>query len=124
MREVEEQNPDLAGVLPKAYTSIDNGTIVSLLRHINSYTKDLEGDAFGLIYEYFLANFALAEGQGAGEFFTPASIVRLIVEILEPYHARAEGLPQDCRGGLQEESSRLPRPDPPAVHAERPRDPV
>ena len=41
-----------------------------------------------MIYEYFLAKFALAEGQGAGEFFTPMSIVRLIVEIIEPFHGR------------------------------------
>ena len=88
MRAVEEHNPDLSGVLPKNYTAIDSTTIASLLRHINSYTKDLEGDAFGLVYEYFLANFALAEGQGAGEFFTPSAIVRLIVEIIEPYHGR------------------------------------
>ncbi len=88
MRAVEEHNPELAGVLPKNYTALDNATIVSLLRHINGYTKDLEGDAFGLVYEYFLANFALVEGQGAGEFFTPASIVRLIVEIIEPFHGR------------------------------------
>jgi type I restriction enzyme M protein len=88
MRAIEQHNPDLAGVLPKAYTSIENTTIASLLRHINGYTKDLEGDAFGLIYEYFLAKFALAEGQGAGEFFTPMSIVRLIVEIVEPFHGR------------------------------------
>lgn len=88
MRAVEEHNPDLAGVLPKNYTAIDSTTIASLLRHINSYTKDLEGDAFGLVYEYFLANFALAEGQGAGEFFTPSAIVRLIVEIIEPFHGR------------------------------------
>ncbi|MGI8632026.1 MAG: type I restriction-modification system subunit M [Solirubrobacterales bacterium] len=88
MRLVEEHNPDLAGVLPRTYTAIANDTIASLLRHINSYTKDLEGDAFGLIYEYFLAKFALTEGQGAGEFFTPASIVRLIVEIIEPFHGR------------------------------------
>jgi type I restriction enzyme M protein len=88
MRAVEEHNPDLAGVLPKNYTALESSTIASLLRHINSYTKDLEGDAFGLVYEYFLANFALAEGQGAGEFFTPAAIVRLIVEIIEPYHGR------------------------------------
>jgi type I restriction enzyme M protein len=88
MRAVEEHNLDLSGVLPKTYTAIDNSTIASLLRHINGYTKDLEGDAFGLVYEYFLANFALTEGQGAGEFFTPAAIVRLIVEILEPYHGR------------------------------------
>lgn len=88
MRAIEEHNPDLSGVLPKNYTALDSATIASLLRHINSYTKDLEGDAFGLVYEYFLANFALTEGQGAGEFFTPAAIVRLIVEIIEPYHGR------------------------------------
>jgi type I restriction enzyme M protein len=88
MRAVEEHNPDLRGVLPKTYSSIDNGTIGSLLRHINSYTKGLDGDAFGLVYEYFLAKFALTEGQGGGEFFTPAAIVRLIVEIIEPYHGR------------------------------------
>ena len=88
MRAIEADNPDLSGVLPKSYTAIDNTTLASLLRHINSATKDLEGDAFGLVYEYFLAKFALAEGQGAGEFFTPASIVRLIVETIEPYHGR------------------------------------
>lgn len=88
MRLVEEYNPELKGVLPRSYTAIPNATIGSLMRHINSYTKDLEGDAFGLIYEYFLGQFALAEGQGAGEFFTPMSIVRLIVEIIEPFHGR------------------------------------
>lgn len=88
MRVVEEHNPELSGVLPRTYTEFENSTIASLLRHINSYTKDLPGDAFGLIYEYFLAKFALAEGQGAGEFFTPMSIVRLIVEIIEPFHGR------------------------------------
>jgi type I restriction enzyme M protein len=88
MRLVEEHNRELAGVLPRTYTAIADSTIASLLRHISSYTKDLEGDAFGLIYEYFLAKFALAEGHGAGEFFTPMSIVRLIVEIIEPYHGR------------------------------------
>lgn len=48
----------------------------------------IEGDGFGLIYEYFLGKFALAEGRGGGEFFTPSSIVRLIVEILEPFHGK------------------------------------
>jgi len=88
MRLVEEQNPDLSGVLPRSYAAIDSPTIASLLRHINGYTKDLEGDAFGLIYEYFLGKFAFAEGYGAGEFFTPMSVVRLIVEVLEPFHGR------------------------------------
>jgi type I restriction enzyme M protein len=88
MRLIEENNPELAGVMPRTYTALESSTIGSLLRHINSYTKNLEGDAFGLIYEYFLGKFALAEGQGAGEFFTPMSIVRLIVEIIEPFHGR------------------------------------
>lgn len=88
MRAIEEHNPDLSGVLPKNYTELENETIASLLRHINSYTKDLEGDAFGLVYEYFLAKFAFSEGQGGGEFFTPAAIVKLIVEIIEPFHGR------------------------------------
>lgn len=88
MRLIEENNPELAGVMPRTYTALNSSTIVSLLRQINSYTKDLEGDAFGLIYEYFLGKFALAEGQGAGEFFTPMSVVRLIVEIIEPFHGR------------------------------------
>ena len=88
MRLVEKHNSELNGILPRSYAAIPDATIASLLRHISGYTKDLEGDAFGLIYEYFLAKFALAEGQGAGEFFTPMSIVRLIVEIIEPFHGR------------------------------------
>ncbi len=106
MRLVEENNPDLAGVLPRTYTAIESSTIASLLRHINSYTKDLEGDAFGLIYEYFLARFALAEGQGAGEFFTPMSIVRLIVEIIEPFHGRIFD-PACGSGGMFVQSARF-----------------
>ena len=49
---------------------------------------NIEGDAFGKIYEYFLGKFAMSEGQKGGEFFTPTSIVKLIVEIIEPYHGR------------------------------------
>ena len=48
----------------------------------------IEGDAFGKIYEYFLGKFAMSEGQKGGEFFTPTSIVKLIVEIIEPFHGR------------------------------------
>jgi len=106
MRLVEEHNPDLDGVLPRSYTALDSSTIASLLRHINSYTKDLEGDAFGLVYEYFLGKFALAEGQGAGEFFTPVSIVRLIVEIIEPFHGRIFD-PACGSGGMFVQSARF-----------------
>ena len=49
---------------------------------------DIEGDAFGKIYEYFLGKFAMSEGQKGGEFFTPTALVKLIVEIIEPYHGR------------------------------------
>ncbi len=49
---------------------------------------DLTGDAFGKVYEYFLGNFAMREGQKGGVFYTPESIVKLIVEIIEPFHGR------------------------------------
>jgi type I restriction enzyme M protein len=49
---------------------------------------DVEGDVFGKIYEYFLGKFAMSEGRGGGEFFTPTSIVKLMVNIIEPYHGR------------------------------------
>ena len=77
---VEEHNPELKGVLPRGYNLLPNATLVELLRLLAPL--DLEGDAFGKVYEYFLGNFALKEGQKGGEFFTPTSIVRLIVEIM------------------------------------------
>jgi type I restriction enzyme M protein len=83
---VEEHNPELKGVLPRGYNLLPNGTLVELLRLLASV--DLGGDAFGKVYEYFLGNFALKEGQKGGVFFTPTSIVRLIVEILQPFHGR------------------------------------
>ncbi len=85
MRAIEVENTDLKDVLPKYYNRIDNGILVNLLKNFNSVPIDIEGDAFGKIYEYFLGKFALTEGQKGGEFFTPTSIVQLIVEIVEPY---------------------------------------
>lgn len=87
MRAIERENEDLSGILPKNYTSIDNQILVDLLKNFNSIDFD-EGDVFGKIYEFFLGKFALAEGQGGGEFFTPTSIVKLIVEIIEPFHGK------------------------------------
>ena len=55
---------------------------------VNSIPDDIEGDVFGKIYEYFLGKFAMTEGQKGGEFFTPTSIVRLIVEIIEPFNGQ------------------------------------
>jgi type I restriction enzyme M protein len=86
MQLVEEQNPELKGVLPRGYNLLPNATLVELLRLLAAV--DLGGDAFGKVYEYFLGNFALKEGQKGGVFFTPTSIVRLIVEILQPFHGR------------------------------------
>ena len=83
MRAIERENEDLRGVLPKNYTTINNQILVDLLKNFNSISF-AEGDVFGKIYEYFLGKFALAEGHGGGEFFTPISIVKLIVEIIEP----------------------------------------
>jgi type I restriction enzyme M protein len=86
MRAIEEENEDLRDVLPKTYNRLDNAVLVELLKIFNSVPMSIEGDAFGKIYEYFLGKFALGEGQRGGEFFTPTSIVKLIVEIIEPFH--------------------------------------
>jgi len=88
MSAIEEHNPDLNGVLPKVYGTLPASVLIELLRTLNSLADDIEGDGFGLVYEYFLGQFAMAEGQGGGEFFTPTSIVKLIVEILEPFHGK------------------------------------
>jgi type I restriction enzyme M protein len=88
MKAVEADNEDLRGVLPKNYTKFDRGLLVSLLKNFAAIPMDIEGDAFGQIYEYFLGKFAMTEGQKGGEFFTPTSIVKLIVAIMEPYRGR------------------------------------
>jgi type I restriction enzyme M protein len=86
MGAIEEENEDLKGVLPRAYTRLDDRILVELLRLLGPV--DLEGDAFGQVYEYFLGAFAMKEGQKGGVFYTPTSIVKLIVEIIEPFHGR------------------------------------
>ncbi|MEJ7690525.1 MAG: N-6 DNA methylase [Nocardioidaceae bacterium] len=88
MRAVEAYNSELKDVLPKGYQRVEKSTLVELLRLFAPLPRLLSGDAFGLIYEDFLSNFAAAEGRLGGEFFTPYSIVRLIVEVIEPFHGR------------------------------------
>ena len=88
MKAIEDENEDLRGVLPKQYNRFGNDLLVSLLKTFNFALDGMEGDVFGQIYEYFLSNFAMSEGQKGGEFFTPTSLVKLIVEIIEPYHGR------------------------------------
>ena len=85
---IEVYNADLQGVLPRDYSRIPDHILAELLRLLRTLPETIEGDGFGLIYEYFLGNFAFAEGQKGGEFFTPTSIVRLIVEILQPFHGK------------------------------------
>jgi len=75
-------------VLPQNYTAFENSLLVSLLKTLNFDLSNVEGDVFGKIYEYFLGKFAMSEGQKGGEFFTPISLVRLIVEVIGPYHGR------------------------------------
>jgi type I restriction enzyme M protein len=88
MKAVESENEELKGVLSKSYTKIENSTLVALLKNLSAIPVDAEGDTFGKIYEYFLGNFARADGQKGGEFFTPTSLVKLIVQVIEPYHGR------------------------------------
>jgi type I restriction enzyme M protein len=87
MRAIEAENDELKDVLPKTYNRLENALLVSLLKNLSSIPS-MDGDAFGQIYEYFLGKFAMSEGQKGGEFYTPTSIVRLIVEIIEPFHGR------------------------------------
>lgn len=86
MKAIEEENPDLRGVLPRNYTDIDNATLIELIRLLGPV--EIDGDAFGAVYEYFLGNFAMMEGRRGGVFYTPTSIVRLIVEIIQPFQGR------------------------------------
>ena len=106
MAAIEEENPALKGVLPRTYQSLTNATLVSLLRSVNAILGDIEGDAFGKVYEYFLGKFAVAEGAKGGEYFTPTSIVRLIVEIIEPFSGKI--LDPACgSGGMFVQSARF-----------------
>lgn len=87
---IEKMNPSLKGALPDNYYSrlhIDTAKLSSLLDEINKIDtqKDQEQDIIGRVYEYFLGKFALAEGKGKGEFYTPKTIVNLIAELIEPY---------------------------------------
>jgi type I restriction enzyme M protein len=84
MDAIAEANPELSGVLPRGYAALPNNVLSDLLRLLAPL--HIEGDAYGLIFEYFMGEFAAAFMQKGGEYFTPASIVKLIVEIIEPFH--------------------------------------
>ena len=106
MKLIEDDNPDLKDILPKVYSKLSNSLLVELLRLVDNISKDIEGDAFGKIYEYFLGKFAMSEGRRGGEFFTPTSLVKLIVEIIEPYQGRIYD-PACGSGGMFVQSARF-----------------
>jgi type I restriction enzyme M protein len=90
MEHIEKYKPELLDSLPKdeyfkLYTPDDRSLPKTLLKIFADIPEDATGDVFGKVYEYFLGEFALAEGQGGGEFFTPTSVVKLMVEVIEPY---------------------------------------
>ncbi|GCF08837.1 class I SAM-dependent DNA methyltransferase [Dictyobacter arantiisoli] len=86
MKAIEAENDELAGVLPKTYTRLEKDLLIALLKTFSGIPMDVEGDFFGKVYEYFLSKFAMTEGQRGGEFFTPTSLVKLIVEVIEPFY--------------------------------------
>ncbi|MFZ9739393.1 MAG: type I restriction-modification system subunit M [Prochlorotrichaceae cyanobacterium] len=95
MAAIAQYKPELEGVLPQdEYNRFNRNTgennqqkkvLFQLLRTFSDIPIDASGDIFGKIYEFFLGKFALSEGQHAGEFFTPTSVVRLMVEMIEPH---------------------------------------
>lgn len=88
MKALEKENEAIKDALPKSFTVFDNTILASLLKNFSNIRFDIGSDVFGRIYEYFLTEFARSEGQGGGEFFTPSPLVRLIAEIIEPYHGK------------------------------------
>ena len=85
MQLVEEQSEQLTGVLPKSYTMFADDLLSDLLRIFNNKTIDeVGGDVIGRIYEYFLSKFAKAVASDDGVFFTPKSLVKMLVNVLEP----------------------------------------
>lgn len=111
MQDVERYKPELDGILPqdeyfRLVNEKDNTIPKSLLKNFADIPDDASGDMFGQIYEYFLGKFAMAEGQGGGEFFTPRSVVRLMVEIVEPHNGTVFD-PACGSGGMFVQSSQF-----------------
>lgn len=93
LSEIEKNNKSLKGALPDNYYSrlnLDKTKLASLLDAISKINtlKDKENDIIGRVYEFFLKKFALAEGKGKGEFYTPKSVVNLIAEMIQPYKGK------------------------------------
>ena len=104
MEAIERENPRMDGVLPKeVYGQLvpeeEPDLLSKILRVFKDIPEDISIDIFGQIYEYFLGNFALAEGQGGGAFYTPASVVQYMVEVLQPTTGDKKFLDPACGSG-------------------------
>jgi type I restriction enzyme M protein len=94
MSGIERDNPALQGVLPKDYARVGLdktrlGQLIDMITNIRvGDAESRSRDVLGKVYEYFLKQFAAAEGKKGGEFYTPRSIVQLLVEMIEPYKGR------------------------------------
>ena len=101
MKAIEDENHKMEGVLPKeVYAHLVPEEEPELLSNIVRIFKDIPEnstiDVFGEIYEYFLGNFALAEGKDGGTFYTPATVVRYMVEVLTPQPGEKKFLDMTC----------------------------
>lgn len=104
MEAIEHENPRMDGVLPKdVYGQLvpeeDPELLSRIVRIFMDIPENISIDLFGEIYEYFLGNFALAEGQGGGTFYTPASVVQYMVEVLQPQTGDKKFLDPACGSG-------------------------
>ena len=104
METIEQENPKMEGVLPKeVYGQLvpeeEPELLSRIVRVFKDIPEDISIDLFGEIYEYFLGNFALAEGQGGGTFYTPASVVQYMVEVLQPTTGDKKFLDPACGSG-------------------------
>ena len=111
MREIEKTNARLKGILPKNFArpELDKrrlGDVVDLFTNIKMHEHGDEKDILGRTYEYCLSKFAEAEGKLAGEFYTPACIVRTLVEVLQPYKGRVYD-PACGSGGMFVQSAKF-----------------
>lgn len=104
MEAIERENPRMDGVLPKeVYGQLvpeeEPELLSRIIRVFKDIPEDISVDLFGEIYEFFLGNFALAEGQGGGTFYTPATVVRYMVEVLQPQTGDKKFLDPACGSG-------------------------
>ena len=104
MEAIEKENAKMGGVLPKeVYGQLvpeeEPELLSKIIRVFKDIPEDISIDLFGQIYEYFLGNFALSEGQGGGAFYTPASVVQYMVEVLQPVTGDKKFLDPACGSG-------------------------